>query len=194
MHAIEPFYKWRERYIASEDRKSPFYRRTYSEFEFTNKVYNFLIHPQWEDIESNTLCLKVLYADYEDSFGIIEFIGEWNDVIENDILTLRKEVFDRMMEKGIYKFVLIGENILNFHGDSDDYYEEWLEEINEESGWVACINFQDHVLDEMRQQRLHQYLHFGGAFNEINWRRFEPDMLFDYVQSLVDRYAGKMLV
>ena len=41
MHSIEPFYNWRAYYIASEDKRSPFYGRNYSEFEFTNSIYNY---------------------------------------------------------------------------------------------------------------------------------------------------------
>jgi len=39
----------------------------------------------------------VLYADYEIGFAIIEFIGEWNDAIENDIMTLKRELIDKML-------------------------------------------------------------------------------------------------
>ena len=81
MHDIEPYYSWRHLYIASEDKKSPFFGRQYSEFEFTHAVYNYLIHPQWDEMGSATLYLKVLYANYETGFAVIELIGEWNDAI-----------------------------------------------------------------------------------------------------------------
>ena len=45
MHAIEPHYNWRDYYIASEDERSPFYGRIYSEFEFTHAIYDHVIHP-----------------------------------------------------------------------------------------------------------------------------------------------------
>jgi len=38
MHDIEPHFKWRNNYVASEDTKSPFYNRVYNEFSFTNKI------------------------------------------------------------------------------------------------------------------------------------------------------------
>jgi len=81
MHTVEPFYEWRDYYIASEDSNSPFFENTYSEFEFSNSIYNFYIHPQWDSIDSPTLFLKILFADYNDGFAIIELIGEWNDAI-----------------------------------------------------------------------------------------------------------------
>ena len=34
--------------------------------------------------------MKILFADYEQNFAIIELIGEWNDAIENDIMTLEE--------------------------------------------------------------------------------------------------------
>ena len=74
MHEIEPYYRWRDDYIASEDPLSPFVDTKYSEFEFDKQIYNYLIHPQWDFFGSQTLYLKVLYADYDLGFSIIEFI------------------------------------------------------------------------------------------------------------------------
>ena len=79
MHDIEPFYKWRNYYIASEDEKSPFFGRIYDEFTFKNKIYNYFIHPQWDTIGSPTFYAKSLFVDYEESYAIIELIGEGND-------------------------------------------------------------------------------------------------------------------
>ena len=55
---------------------------------------------------------------------------------------------------------MIGENILNFHADDDSYYEEWLEDIQDHGGWVAMVNFREHVIEEMRDSNLHYYLNF----------------------------------
>ena len=79
MHDIEPFWNWRHRYTAEEDELSPFFGREYSEFYFTNAVYDHAIHPQWDAFGSSTLYLKILYADYDDGFAIIELIGECTD-------------------------------------------------------------------------------------------------------------------
>ena len=43
MQDIEPFYQWREWYVASEDERSPFYGVVYSEFEFSNTHFKKLI-------------------------------------------------------------------------------------------------------------------------------------------------------
>src|SRR6187200_401751 len=124
MHDIEPYYNWRHIYVSEEDERSPFYQREYSEFEFTQTVYNYFIHPQWDDFGSRTLYLKLLFVDYDQGFAIIELIGEWNDAIENDIMTLKREIVDKMISEGIYKYVLISENVMNFHSSDTSYYEE----------------------------------------------------------------------
>jgi hypothetical protein len=40
MHEIEPYYRWRDDYIAAEDEHSPFYSTEYNEFEFDKQLYN----------------------------------------------------------------------------------------------------------------------------------------------------------
>jgi len=183
MHTIEPYYRWRKHYIASEDVKSPFYNREYSEFEFTNKIYNYLIHPQWDYFGSETLYLKLLFTDYELGFTIIEFMGEWNDTLYNDIMYLKREVIDILAKKGINKFVLIGENILNFHSSDDSYYEEWFDDI--EDGWIIAINFQEHVIQEFINQNIDYFIIFYEEFNDFNWRIYSPFKLFEMVNNKI---------
>src|ERR1700712_4690686 len=107
MHTIEPFYNWRAIYLSEKDQRSPFYGREYSEFEFSQTVYNYYIHPQWDDFGSRTLYMKILFVDYELNYAIIELLGEWNDAIENDIMTLRRNITDHLYKQGIFKFILI---------------------------------------------------------------------------------------
>lgn len=185
MHLLEPYYNWRELYVASEDVRSPFYGREYSEFEFSNKIYNYYIHPQWDSIGSPTLFLKVLYADYEEGFAIIEMIGEWNDCLYNDIMTLKRDFIDELIGEGIHKYVLIGENVLNFHASDDCYYEEWFDDI--EDGWVALLNFRDHVLEEFKQANIDQYFITNGILNDVAWRSLEPNNLFQIVHSTIQK-------
>lgn len=185
MQNIEPFYNWRELYIASEDELSPFHGEIYSEFEFSNTVYNYYIHPQWDNFGSATLYLKVLYADYDRGFSIIEFIGEWNDALYNDIMFLKREVIEPMMDEGINKFILIGENVLNFHGSDDCYYEEWFQDVEE--GWIAAVNFRPHVMIEMEKFNLDYYLVTGGELDDLNWRMFNPVELCQKIDLLISR-------
>ncbi len=181
MHNIEPYFKWRDHYIASEDKRSPFYGRQYSEFYYTHQIFDHLIHPQWDDIGSESLFLKVLFVDYDEGYTLIELLGEWNDCLDNDFLLLKQTLLQSMANEGISKFVFLGDNLLNFHADDEAYYEEWLEEISEEGGWAACVNFNRHVLEEMRSARLHHYLTFSPAYHQLNWRQYRPQELFALV-------------
>ena len=185
MHLVEPYYNWRNLYIASEDEASPFYGREYSEFEFHNRIYNFLIHPQWDSIGSSTLFIKILYTDYESHYAIIELIGEWNDTIENDVMTLKRDVIDEMIGMGINKFMLIGENVLNFHSSDDCYYEEWIDDI--EDGWVALINIHEHVENELQSVGVDQYFVMGGEMDQLDWSTYSPDQLYTKVKGIVER-------
>ena len=83
MQDIEPYFKWRDYYIAEEDVHSPFYRRKYNEFAYDKHVYNYFIHPQWDDIGSETLYIKILFVDYEKNYAIIECIGEATTTMPN---------------------------------------------------------------------------------------------------------------
>ena len=189
MHFIEPYFNWRHLYIASEDSLSPFYDREYSEFEFTDRIYNFLIHPQWDDFGSGTLYLKVLYADYDRNYAIIEFIGEWNDAIGNDIMLLKREILELMMDEGINKFILIGENVLNFHSSEEDsYYEEWFQEV--EDGWITGINFQEHVIREFKNNNIDYYINFGGQLDDLAWRTLKPLQFFKKVEETLTKRLG----
>jgi hypothetical protein len=183
MHDIEPYYAWRHLYIASEDKFSPFYKREYSEFEFTHAVYNYLIHPQWDEIGSSTLYLKILFVNYDEGFAIIELFGEWNDVIHNDIMYLKRNVADALIMKGVTKFILIGEHVFNFHALDDDYYQEWFDDIEE--GWIVALNFRDHNIREFKRANLDYYIAFGGKFDHFNWRGFEPNQLFHVIDALI---------
>lgn len=185
---IEPFYKWREEYyISEEDNLSPFYGKEYSNFVTENVVYNYLLHPQWDFFGSETLYAKILYADYDNGGAIIEFIGEWNDAIGNDVMHLKRNIIEPLIDNGISKFVLILENVLNFHGSDDEYYAEWAEEAQDSfnGGWIAFLNTFDHVSDEMTHTHLDRYAYFGMEYNGLNWRMHSPKNVLKSVEMLV---------
>lgn len=184
MHLVEPYYHWRNLYIASQDDASPFYEREYSEFEFGNQVYNYYIHPQWDFIGSPTLYIKILYVDYDTGYCIIEMIGEWNDAIENDIMTFKRDIIDELIGMDIDKFILIGENVLNFHCSDECYYEEWIDDI--EDGWVALVNFHEHVEAEMQTVGIDQYFVMGGQMGMIDWRTYLPMQFYKKVSEIVE--------
>jgi len=193
MHEIEPYYRWRDKYIADKDSQSPFYGRVYSEFQYTKKIYNYFIHPQWDEFGSATLYTKLLFLDYEQGYAILEFIGEWNDALHNDIMYLKRNLIEALQDKGIYKFILICENVLNFHGAEDDYYEEWGEEVRENDGWICFINTLTHVEEEMKESRLQYHINFGGVFNDINWRPHKPHLLYEVLEAIINGEIKRLL-
>lgn len=188
MHSLEPYYNWRGFYTAEEDARSPFYGKEYSEFYFTDRIYDHYIHPQWDNIGSTTLFLKLIYVDYEDQFAIIELMGEWNDTLYNDVMTLKRNIIDHLIDEGIIKFILIGENVLNFHASDDSYYEEWYEDI--EDGWIALLNFREHVLKEFSHGNIDNYFIMGGKLNAVSWRTKAPTEFFEAIDNMVIKRLG----
>jgi hypothetical protein len=184
VHEIEPYYNWRHLYIAEEDSKSPFFGREYSEFHYSQTIYNFYIHPQWDDIGSPTLYIKVLFTDYEMGYTIIELIGEWNDAIENDIMTFKRDIIDIMIKQGINKYILVAENVLNFHSSDDCYYEEWMEDIEEEGGWVSIIGLPEQSRYDFTRASIDRYVQL---IDLPDWRPFTPGNLFTKVDNLLLR-------
>jgi hypothetical protein len=180
MQDIEPFYNWRHLYTAEEDRLSPFYGRTYSEFEYSQTLYNYYIHPQWDEFGSRTLYMKILFADYEQQYAVIELLGEWNDAIENDIMTIRRDITDHLFARGIRKFILIAENVLNFHSSDDSYYEEWREQLEDDKGWVVILEMPRQSRQDFEKARLTNYI----EILEIpQWRTYKPEVLFQLIDS-----------
>lgn len=188
MHDIEPHYGWRNYYTAENDVYSPFYQREYSEIYFTDKIYDHVIHPQWDNIGSSTLFLKLLYANYDEGFAIIELFGEWNDCLHNDIMILKRDFIDLLIENGITKFILIAENVLNFHASDDCYYEEWFEDV--EDGWIALLNPREHVLDEFESYNIDQYFVSGGQLVDMSWRTYNPNSLFAKIDDEIMKRIG----
>lgn len=184
MHEIEPFANWQHLYLAEEDERSPFWGREYSEFEFSNTVYNYYIHPLWDEFGSATLYVKVLFVDYELGCCIMEFLGEWNDAVENDIMHLKRNVIDPLLENGIYKFILIAENVLNYHSSDDSYYEEWLEEVEDKSGWIVFLNTPFYEKSEFEEAHINRFCYF---LEDSKWRTYQPMHLFQTIEEQILR-------
>ncbi len=184
MQNIEPYDNWQYIYTSENDERSPFYGREYSEFAYTQTVYNYYIHPQWDEFSSATLYLKVLMADYPEQYAIIELLGEWNDAIENDIMRLKREVIDEFIRQGIKKFILIAENVLNFHSSDDSYYEEWYEDVTDAGGWIVCINMPEQTQYDFIRARLNNFIEL---INFPSWRTLKPDVIFNQVDNVLLR-------
>jgi len=185
MHTLEPFYNWLKFYNPAEDDRSPFFGKEYNHDVYSDTIYGYYIDPAWDDMGSETLYIKILFADYDNGFVVIEFIGEWNDAINNDIMNLKRNILEVFLHEGIDKFILIGENIMNFHGSDDSYYEEWFEEI--ESGWIAAVAFPEFVQDEMRKYHLDHYINMGGTLQVEQWRTLQPHNFCELVSTLIQR-------
>jgi hypothetical protein len=124
-------------------------------------------------------------VNYEKQYCIIEMLGEWNDLLYNDIMFLYRDVIETLLENNIKYFMLIGENILNFHGDTNDYYEEWFSNIDD--GWIVGINFRDFVIKEFEDCNIDYFIAFSGKFNEFAWRKLMPDQMFDKINSIITK-------
>ena len=188
MHDIEPFYSWTKYYDSSQDERSPFFGKEYNYDQYSETIYGYYIDPAWDYFGSETLYLKILYADYDTGFVIIEFIGEWNDTINNDIMSLKRNIIEHLLGEGINKFILIGENIMNFHGSDDCYYEEWFEDV--EDGWIAAVSFPDFIQEEFRKFKVDNYINMGGTLQVDRWRTMKPEIFYELVRQLIQRRLG----
>ena len=112
-------------------------------------------------------------------------MGEWNDAVSNDIMYLKRNIIDHLQMNGINKYMLIGENIFNFHGSDDCYYEEWFDEIDQ--GWIAAVNFRDFVTEEWKNYDIDSYINLGGRLDINNWRTMTPLIFFERVKGVIGR-------
>jgi len=185
MHNIEPYYNWLKYYNVAEDPNSPYDGKEYNFDLYSENIYGYYIDPHWDSMGSETLYIKILFTDYDRQFIIIEFIGEWNDAINNDIMYLKRNIIDHFSSYDIQKYILIGENILNFHGSDDSYYEEWFEDM--EDGWITGVNFRDFVQEEMKNYNIDSYINFGGELDILNWRTLKPQVFFEKIDHIISR-------
>ena len=185
MHEIEPYYNWLNYYDSSEDENSPYFGKEYNYNLYSETIYNYYIDPAWDFMGSDTLYIKILYVDYIRNFIIIELIGEWNDAINNDIMHLKRNIIDHFTYLGIEKFIILGDNVYNFHGSDDCYYEEWFEDI--EQGWIAAVNFREYILEEWQKYNIDYYINCGGSLQFSNWRTFTPETFFMKIEELITR-------
>lgn len=185
MHELEPFYSWLKYYNPAEDEQSPFFGKEYNYELYQDAIYNYYIDPAWDYIGSETLYIKLLYVDYDLGYAIIELIGEWNDAVTNDIMFLKRNVVDHLNIHGINKYILIGENVFNFHGSDDCYYEEWFDEI--EDGWIAAVHFRDFIIEEWKNYDIDSYINFGGDLEINNWRTLTPVVFFEKIKAVIGR-------
>lgn len=185
MQDHEPFYGWLALYSHELDPYSPFHEVEHNLFEYDRSVYNYVAHPLWDSIESESLLLKILFADYNKGFAVIELFGVWNDLFTNDIRLLSENCLELLIQAGINKFILICENILQIYLESDDYYEALAEQV--EDGWVCLLRTREHVLEELSSYGIDQYFFWTPALDELRWRKLKPWQLLEKVESSMNK-------
>ena len=109
------------------------------------------------------------------NFAIIELIGEWNDAIENDIMQLKRDVIDQLLHEKIFKYILITENVLNFHSSDKEYYEEWFEQVTDEEGWIVALNMPEATQYDFKRKKINYFIELMQL---ENWRVYKPYHLF----------------
>lgn len=185
MQDIEPYSRWEKLYNPYEDPNSPYYGESHNEYLCRHTIYDHYIHPKWDEFGSSTLYLKIIYCDYDFNYCIIEMMGEWNDCLHNDIMHLKRNIVEHLEGENINKFILIGENVLNFHYSDDSYYEDWFNDLDD--GWIMLINFREHVQAEFDKVNLNYYLLYGGQLSEVKWRTLTPQKLYEALNSYANR-------
>ncbi|HHG85044.1 MAG TPA: hypothetical protein ENJ82_09900 [Bacteroidetes bacterium] len=181
MHEVEPFYGWLKYYTSEQDANSPFFEVIHNEFEYDRQVYQYLAHPQWDHIDSESLLVKILYADYENGVAILELFGVWNDLLENDYRLLADNCLSYLIDAGVNRFVLIMENVLNVYVDLDDYYEAIQDELGD--GWICLLRAREHVKSEFQEHNIDQYFFWSQALDELLWRKLKPAQLYQKVEN-----------
>ena len=68
--------------------------------------------------------------------------------------------------------------------------EEWFEDVNDDDGWIALVNFRDHVLEDFSKAYIDQYFVSGGNLNEVNWRTQHPHQFYEKISASVVKRIG----
>lgn len=184
---VEPFYGWLHLYDHKSDTTSPFHEVEHNLFYFDRFIYTFETHPLWDTIGSESLLLKILFVDYSRGYAIIELLGEWNDLFENDFRLLYEELILRLYPHGVTKFIFICENVFNAYLEDDDYYAECLEYLTENDGWLSLLRPRQRVLEEFRAYGIDEYFYWNPAFDELRWRKLKPWQLFELFEKSMAR-------
>jgi len=151
-------------------------------FYYDRSINHIPAHPLWDDFGSESLLLKILFADYGRGFAIIELFGEWNDLFDNDFKLLAENCLTVLVDEGIQKFVFICENVFHIYPDQDDYYQAMQEEL-EADGWMCLLRMRDHVREEMESYAVADYFYMSPVLDQVPWRKLKPLELFGLVEA-----------
>jgi hypothetical protein len=102
-------------------------------------------------------------------------------------MNFKREVIDRLIANGIRKFILVGENILNFHSSDDCYYEEWYEDVVEDGGWMVILGLPEQSRYDFTRAGVDRYL----MITELDeWRTYSAVNLFTRLDNQVIKRLG----
>jgi hypothetical protein len=87
-----------------------------------------------------------------------------------------------MFAKGINKFILIAENVLNFHSSDDSYYEDWREQLQDVGGWVVILDMPLQSQYDFKQARLTNYIELVDF---PQWRTLKPEIIFQQLDGMM---------
>jgi hypothetical protein len=93
-----------------------------------------------------------------------------------------------MLVHGIIKFILIGENVLNFHSSDECYYEEWYEDVEENGGWIAMLGLPQQSVYDFKRAGIDRFVEL---LDLNDWRPFTPMNLFNKVDNLIIKRLGE---
>jgi hypothetical protein len=99
-------------------------------------------------------------------------------------MTLKRDVIDKFEYEGIKKFILIAENVLNFHSGDKDYYQEWHEDVTDENGWIVCLNMPEATQYDFKKAKINYYIELMAL---SNWRTYRPFHLFKKIDDEMTR-------
>lgn len=173
---IEPFFGWLDHYCHEHDQRSPFHEVEHSLFEFDRSVNHIPAHPLWDDFGSESLLVKILFADYSRKYAILELFGEWNDLYDNDFKLLAENCISLLIEEGINQIILICENVFHGYFETEDYYEALQEEL--EDGWLIAIRMREELQNEMIDFGINQYFFWSPLLDQVPWRTMKPPALY----------------
>lgn len=181
LHDIEPFYGWLAYYHHEEDKRSPFHDVQHNQFYYDRSINRIPAHPLWDQVGSESLLVKILYADYHEGYAVIELFGEWNDLFENDYKLLAENCLTYLIDEGINRFILVCENVFNIYLESDDYYEALQEELGD--GWICLLRPRERVYEEMEEYQIAPYFFHSPVLDDLNWRTIKPPKLYEAVKT-----------
>jgi MFS superfamily sulfate permease-like transporter len=102
-------------------------------------------------------------------------------------MELKREIIDQLSKLKITKFILITENVLNFHSSDKEYYQEWFEEVTEENGWIVALNMPEATQQDFRKKKLNYYIELMEI---ADWRIYKPYHLFRKIDDQISKRIG----